>query len=180
MKLNGLDWSLTREKICNFLEDCKVVGGPAGVCIEMNERGKPSGSATVELETAADVEKAMKYYHKKMLGKRYVVIEKTASSTKPTTSAAAEKTCKVAASAEEKFYVKLSNLARQMKEADILQFLSKSGVKQARIEMPLNDKGKPSGEAIVMLASKDELKAVMGLHESSIGNRSIGVCQVQK
>jgi RNA recognition motif-containing protein len=51
VQLRELPWTATRKQICDFLFGCEVVGGPAGVHIEMNERGKPSGSAIVHLQT---------------------------------------------------------------------------------------------------------------------------------
>ena len=74
LKLSGLPWTATKQQICDFLFGCEVIEGPAGVKIEMNERGKPSGSAFVQVRTKTDVENAMKY-NKRMLGKRYVDIE---------------------------------------------------------------------------------------------------------
>ena len=60
--------------ICEFLFGCLVIEGPEGVEIEMNEEGRPSGSAFVKLLTRNDVENALKY-NKQMLGPRYVDIE---------------------------------------------------------------------------------------------------------
>ena len=78
VKLSGLDWTSTNQEICDFLFGCEVLGGQSGVTIEMNERGKPSGSAIVHLITKTDVENALNY-NKQKLGKRFVDIEKMAT-----------------------------------------------------------------------------------------------------
>ena len=153
VKLNGLPWTATQKEICDFLIGCEVLEGPAGVKIEMNEWGKPSGSAFVQLRTKKDVENAMKC-NKQMLGKRYVDIE-------------------MITNRNEKFFIKLSGLARKATTTDISDFISCGYKKQFEVV-----KRKNSGEAFVKIDNEEDLKIVLGLNDTAMRNRKINVTQV--
>ena len=114
LKLSGLPWTATKQQICDFLFGCEVIEGPAGVKIEMNERGKPSGSAFVQLKTKTDVENALKC-NKKKLGTRHVYVEKMNN--------------KDEKAKDEKFCIKLSGLARKVTDEDVSNFLFAGNVK---------------------------------------------------
>lgn len=165
VQLKELPWTATRQQICDFLFGCEVVGGQAGVHIEMNESGKPSGSALVYLRTKTDVENALNF-HKQKLGKRNVDVVRL--------------TTKAEKSRKEEIIIKLSGLARKVTVSDISDFLSGGNVKHVEIVRTKDDKGKPSGDAFVSIESEESLNVALSLHETAMGNRRIDVCHVKK
>jgi len=183
VKLSGLDWALTQEQIHGFLVGCEIVQGQAGVTIEMNDRGKPSGSAFVQLKTRKDVDMAMKY-NKNTLGKRYVDIEDVTrkhgeAKDENTKSRSTLFTHQKEGPKEGKFYVKMSNVSRKVTAANITDFFSSdNNLRISEIFLTLNDKGKPSGDAFVKLDSKEDLVVALEFNGRAMGNRQIEVCQV--
>eukprot|EP00092_Neocalanus_flemingeri_P047298 GFUD01053563.1.p1 GENE.GFUD01053563.1~~GFUD01053563.1.p1 ORF type:complete len:469 (+),score=158.15 GFUD01053563.1:85-1491(+) len=187
-KLSGLPWTATEQEICEFLFGCEVLGGSAGVNIEMNEGGKPSGSALVQLKTKADVESALKY-NKQVLGGRYVDVETTskdgeAKEDKQSTnspSQAKENTSSNTSIKEEKFCIKLSNLNRKATTAEISSFLSGSGghVKNVlEIVLAVDEKGK-AGNAFVKIGGEEDLKVCLALNAKAMGNREVEVTRAK-
>eukprot|EP00092_Neocalanus_flemingeri_P053993 GFUD01063567.1.p1 GENE.GFUD01063567.1~~GFUD01063567.1.p1 ORF type:complete len:464 (+),score=148.59 GFUD01063567.1:74-1465(+) len=186
VKLSGLPWSATEQEICEFLFGCEVSEGSAGVNIEMNEGGKPSGSALVQLKTKADLESALKY-NKQVLGGRYVDVETMskdgeAKEDKQSTnspSQAKENTSSNASFKEEKFCIKLSNLSRKDTTADISSFLSGGHVKNVlEIVLAVNEKGKP-GYAFAKIGGEEDLKVCLRLNAKAMGNREVEVTQAK-
>eukprot|EP00090_Calanus_glacialis_P040256 TRINITY_DN70178_c0_g1_i1.p1 TRINITY_DN70178_c0_g1~~TRINITY_DN70178_c0_g1_i1.p1 ORF type:complete len:409 (-),score=137.21 TRINITY_DN70178_c0_g1_i1:80-1306(-) len=215
VQLNELPWTATHEQICHFLFGCEVVGGKNGVQIEMNERGKSSGTAIVQLKTEIDVENALKF-HKQKLGTRHVDVISLTTKAEEETKAKVEEeaTTKVeeaattivdtqttakfeeenatifgtetTAKAEEKptskerTIVKLSGVARKATVPAISDFLSGGNVKFIEIVRTGDSKGKPSGNAFIVLDSEDNLKAALSLNNTVMGNRKIEVCKVSE
>ena len=162
VQLKGLPWSATQEQICDFLAGCQVDGGKEGVHIEMNERGKPSGSAFVQLKTDADVEKAMKF-HKQKLGTRYVEVVSQEIKIEEQKR-------------KEKIIVKLCGAGRKTEITDISDLLSGHDVKYLKIVRHVDDKGKPSGDFYIHVENQENRERALSLDKTTIGNRKIEVC----
>ena len=62
---------LVQDDIADFLHRCNIEGGNRGIFINTDDRGRASGDAYVELESAEDMENALKM-HKRDLGSRWV------------------------------------------------------------------------------------------------------------
>lgn len=60
VKLRGLPWSCSIEDVQNFLSDCTIHDGVAGVHFIYTREGRQSGEAFVELESEDDVKLALK------------------------------------------------------------------------------------------------------------------------
>lgn len=60
VKLRGLPWSCSIEDVQNFLSDCTIHDGAAGVHFIYTREGRQSGEAFVELESEDDVKMALK------------------------------------------------------------------------------------------------------------------------
>ena len=73
VKTHGLPYEATKNEIVQFLSNCNVLNGKDGVHILHGPDGRPSGDAIVELETAEDVELALKH-HGENMGRRYVEV----------------------------------------------------------------------------------------------------------
>eukprot|EP00092_Neocalanus_flemingeri_P002021 GFUD01002158.1.p1 GENE.GFUD01002158.1~~GFUD01002158.1.p1 ORF type:complete len:537 (+),score=162.80 GFUD01002158.1:167-1612(+) len=178
VKLRGLPWTATRPQICNFLQGCAVVGGQAGVTIEMNERGKPSGTATVRLQSKTDFENALKY-NKQNLGTRYVNVEKMKSQEVDAKKAEIEEEIKQAKEEEENptlLTVKLTGIPWKATEQDISDFLFgceiAGGLEGVSIVM---EGGRPKGDALVQLKTKADFETALKYNKQGLGLRYVNI-----
>jgi len=73
IKVRGLPWSATDMDLCKFFRDCEIVGGPRGIYFCQNDRGQPNGEAFIEMETQADIERALEK-NRETMGRRYVEV----------------------------------------------------------------------------------------------------------
>ena len=71
VKLRGLPWSCSVEDVQNFLSDCTIHDGVAGVHFIYTREGRQSGEAFVELESEDEVKLALKK-DRETMGHRYV------------------------------------------------------------------------------------------------------------
>ncbi|XP_065749925.1 heterogeneous nuclear ribonucleoprotein F isoform X6 [Phocoena phocoena] len=76
VKLRGLPWSCSVEDVQNFLSDCTIHDGVAGVHFIYTREGRQSGEAFVELESEDDVKMALKKDRESM-GHRYIEVFKS-------------------------------------------------------------------------------------------------------
>lgn len=63
--------TFAKDDIADFLHRCNIEGGNRGIFINTDDRGRASGDAYVELESAEDLENALKM-HKRDMGSRWV------------------------------------------------------------------------------------------------------------
>ena len=63
--------SVIQDDIADFLDRVNIVGGHRGIIITMDDRGRPSGDAYVEVESVDDVDLALKMNRRDM-GSRWV------------------------------------------------------------------------------------------------------------
>ncbi|KAG7280958.1 hypothetical protein CRUP_022969 [Coryphaenoides rupestris] len=75
----GLPWACTAEAVLQFFSECRVRGGVKGVHLTLNDRGKPSGQALIEMADEGDVGKALEK-HRQYLGLRYVEVYEVTNS----------------------------------------------------------------------------------------------------
>ena len=76
VKLRGLPWSCSIEDVQNFLSDCTIHDGVAGVHFIYTREGRQSGEAFVELESEDDVKLALRKDRESM-GHRYIEVFKS-------------------------------------------------------------------------------------------------------
>ncbi|KAM5237244.1 heterogeneous nuclear ribonucleoprotein F isoform 2-T2 [Ctenodactylus gundi] len=76
VKLRGLPWSCSIEDVQNFLSDCTIRDGVAGVHFIYTREGRQSGEAFVELESEDDVKMALKK-DREVMGHRYIEVFKS-------------------------------------------------------------------------------------------------------
>ena len=76
VKLSGLVWSATEEDLRKFFGDCQVTN----IVIVMEQSGRPTGNAVVELKTQDDLTKALRH-NKQYIGRRFVIIEEISEDT---------------------------------------------------------------------------------------------------
>merc|ERR1719357_1804360 len=73
VRLRGLPWECTKDDIADFLHKCRIEGGHRGIIINEDDRGRAAGDAYVELESAEDLEDALRM-HKRDMGSRYIEV----------------------------------------------------------------------------------------------------------
>ena len=76
VKLSGLVWSATEEDLRKFFDDCQVTN----IAIVMEQSGRPTGNAVVELKAQDDLTKALRH-NKQYIGRRFVIIEEISEDT---------------------------------------------------------------------------------------------------
>ena len=57
---------VVQDDIADFLDRVNILGGHRGIIITMDDRGRPSGDAYVEVETSDDVDLALKMNRRDM------------------------------------------------------------------------------------------------------------------
>merc|ERR1711962_624345 len=73
-RLRGLPYEVSKQEIAHFFAGIQIV--PYGITITMDQDGRPSGDAYVELTSIEEAEKAMKK-HKEKIGHRYIEVFKS-------------------------------------------------------------------------------------------------------
>jgi len=178
IKIRGMPYEATATEVCRFFKDCDIVGGPDGIYFCLNERGLPSGEAFIEMETPADVEKAMDH-HKEMMGRRYIEVMESRLSlmerakrdegTGGGRGGARRKTSE--------FCVRLRGLPWESTKDDIADFLAKCRIEGGNrgITIMEDDRGRAAGDAYVELETADDLDDAMRMHKRDMGSRYIEV-----
>ena len=164
VKLSGLPWKATKDEIGSFLIDCKI----GEVVIVYNDAGRPSGDAVVKLLNEEDLQKALKC-NRNYLHNRFVVVEETDGSIYDRNDAKKRKTEKTDVS--ETASVCLKGLIWSATENDIKTFLHDCSVKEVVIKT--NERGKPSGEAIVHLNTLSDVEKAIAHNREYLGERFV-------
>jgi len=73
IKVRGLPYDCKPKEVAKFFDDCKIVGGDAGVFFPTNEKGMVTGEAFVELAGQKYLDRALER-HKQSLGERYLEV----------------------------------------------------------------------------------------------------------
>jgi len=179
VKMSGLPWKATKDEIRSFLADINIVGE---VVIVLNDHGKPSGDALVQLPTKDDLEKALKC-NRKYLHNRFVLLEETDSEAFARVSATEsrinkEKESNIETSNEESDYnLKLSGLPWKATKDDIRSFLVDTQI-VGDVNIVYNDHGKPSGDALVKVATKEDLQKALKCNKKYLHNRFVIVEEI--
>ncbi|NXP43809.1 GRSF1 factor, partial [Heliornis fulica] len=73
IRAQGFPFSCTEEDVLTFFEGCRVRNGENGIHFLLNRDGRRRGDALVELESKADVQRALEK-HLRYMGPRYVKV----------------------------------------------------------------------------------------------------------
>uniref|UniRef100_A0A8C6BKU3 RRM domain-containing protein n=1 Tax=Monodon monoceros TaxID=40151 RepID=A0A8C6BKU3_MONMO len=76
VKVRGLSWSCSANKVQQFFSDCKFQNGAQGVRFIYTREGRPSGEGLVKLESEDEVKLALKK-DKETMGHKYVEVFKS-------------------------------------------------------------------------------------------------------
>lgn len=151
--LHELPWSAKEEEIKDFFPDVNI----AKVLIVLNDNRKPSGDARIWVQDSGDVPK-VKSKNGLDFGTRKIRV--TQRKANPENDAGERK-------------IRLERLPWSVTEEQIRKFLFGSEVVSINIEM--DDRGRPSGDALVTVKSKVDLDNALKFHKQEIGNRNVNV-----
>lgn len=171
VKLRGLPWSCSIEDVQNFLSDCTVHDGAAGVHFIYTREGRQSGEAFVELESEDDVKMALKKDRESM-GHRYIEVFK---SHRTEMDWVLKHSGPNSADTANDGFVRLRGLPFGCTKEEIVQFFSGLEIVPNGITLPVDPEGKITGEAFVQFASQELAEKALGKHKERIGHRYIEV-----
>ena len=174
IKLSGLSRKVTSADIYNFL---------SGINVKKMEIikyvGRHSGNAFVKIDGADNLKVALGLNETAMGNRKIEVFQMTMADFYETRQI--ENQVDLEESKEAgiyKFCIKLSGLARKTTSYEISKYLSGNNVNHIDIIKPVDEKGRHSGDAFVMIRSDDDLKLSLRLSDTPMGNRQIEVCQI--
>ena len=171
VKLRGLPWSCSVEDVQNFLSDCTIHDGVAGVHFIYTREGRQSGEAFVELESEDDVKLALKKDRESM-GHRYIEVFK---SHRTEMDWVLKHSGPNSADTANDGFVRLRGLPFGCTKEEIIQFFSGLEIVPNGITLPVDPEGKITGEAFVQFASQELAEKALGKHKERIGHRYIEV-----
>uniref|UniRef100_A0A8C2PGE9 RRM domain-containing protein n=1 Tax=Capra hircus TaxID=9925 RepID=A0A8C2PGE9_CAPHI len=171
VKLRGLPWSCSVEDVQNFLSDCTIHDGVAGVHFIYTREGRQSGEAFVELESEDDVKLALKKDRESM-GHRYIEVFK---SHRTEMDWVLKHSGPNSADTANDGFVRLRGLPFGCTKEEIIQFFSGLEIVPNGITLPVDPEGKITGEAFVQFASQELAEKALGKHKERIGHRYIGI-----
>ncbi|XP_003271210.1 heterogeneous nuclear ribonucleoprotein F [Nomascus leucogenys] len=171
VKLRGLPWSCSIEDVQNFLSDCTIHDGAAGVHFIYTREGRQSGEAFVELGSEDDVKMALKKDRESM-GHRYIEVFK---SHRTEMDWVLKHSGPNSADSANDGFVRLRGLPFGCTKEEIVQFFSGLEIVPNGITLPVDPEGKITGEAFVQFASQELAEKALGKHKERIGHRYIEV-----
>lgn len=168
MQVKGLPWSCSAQELLQFFSECRIREGVKGIHLTVDQMGRPSGQAFIELEHEEDVGKALEK-HRQYLGPRYVEVYEV------TNSDAEALLQKAAQAPAESGVVRLRGLPFSCTDEDIVHFFSGLDIAENGITVVLDRKGRNSGEAFVQFSSQEAADEALQRDRQVIGNRYIEV-----
>ncbi|GMS96033.1 hypothetical protein PENTCL1PPCAC_18208 [Pristionchus entomophagus] len=161
VRLRGLPFSSKENDIRTFLDGCCLTI----VSLPLNPEGRPSGEGFVGLKTEEDVQNALAK-NKELIQKRYIEVFRISHEE-------LANALRRGFISEEGRLIKLRGLPFSASDKDIKEFLSDVEVEE--VVFGRNAEGRPSGEAFVRLASKDDVKAALLKNKQHMGKRYVEV-----
>lgn len=171
VKLRGLPFSATAEEIVEFFEDVEIAGGTEGVLLTVGNDGRPSGEAYVELASQDWIPEAEKK-NKEHMGKRYIEVFTVKKSEMEWFK---ERNFNRDNLTGQDTVVRLRGIPFECTKEDISSFFDGIEICPNGIAMPLDWQGRPSGEAYVQFATKNDQDMAMEKDKEKIGHRYIEI-----
>eukprot|EP00117_Sycon_ciliatum_P047868 scpid20772/ scgid34152/ Heterogeneous nuclear ribonucleoprotein H2; FTP-3; Heterogeneous nuclear ribonucleoprotein H&apos; Heterogeneous nuclear ribonucleoprotein H2; Heterogeneous nuclear ribonucleoprotein H&apos len=165
LRLRGLPFNSAPIDICRFLKDVRLEGGVDGVYFGMNQQGKPSGEAFVEVLTEEEVEKAL-LHHKALIGNRYIEVYASSED---------EMWRKTERGRKPGHFVRLRGLPFGCLKEDIKMFFEGCYIRPRGITLLLDKQERCSGGAYVEFATKKGFDLALQRHRNTMGERYVEV-----
>ncbi|NXG87733.1 GRSF1 factor, partial [Stercorarius parasiticus] len=167
IRAQGFPFSCTEEDVLTFFDSCRIRNGENGIHFLLNRDGRRRGDALIELESKADVQRALEK-HLRYMGPRYVkVFEVHDSDVEGLLRSLQDES-----QAINDGVVLLRGLPFSSTEDDIAAFFS--GLKITDIAFVYRGERK-TGEAFVQFAAPEMAAKALLRHREYMGNRYIEV-----
>ncbi|NXC15392.1 GRSF1 factor, partial [Corythaeola cristata] len=167
IRAQGFPFSCTEEDVLTFFDGCRIRNGENGVHFLLNRDGRRKGDALIEVESKADVQKALEK-HLRYMGPRYVkVFEVHDSDVEGLLESLRDESQAISDGV-----VLLRGLPFSSTEEDITDFFS--GLEITDIVFVYRGERR-SGEAFVQFAAPDMAAKALLRHREYMGNRYIEV-----
>ncbi|NXP24135.1 GRSF1 factor, partial [Scytalopus superciliaris] len=167
VRAQGFPFSCTEEDVLTFFDSCRIRNGENGVHFLLNRDGRRRGDALIELESKADVQRALEK-HLRYMGPRYVKVFEVHDSDVE----GLLRSLRDESQAMNDGVVLLRGLPFSSTEEDIADFFS--GLKVTDIAFIYRGERR-TGEAFVQFAAPDMAAKALSRHKEYMGNRYIEV-----
>ncbi|NXI45508.1 GRSF1 factor, partial [Galbula dea] len=166
IRAQGFPFSCTEEDVLTFFDNCKIRNGENGIHFLLNREGRRRGDALIEMESKADVQRALEK-NLRYMGPRYVKFEVHDNDVEGLL-----RTLRDESQAISDGVVLLRGLPFSSTEEDIAFFFS--GLKITDIVFVYRGERR-TGEAFVQFAAPDMAAKALLRHKEYIGDRYIEV-----
>ncbi|XP_027596980.1 G-rich sequence factor 1 [Pipra filicauda] len=167
VRAQGFPFSCTEEDVLTFFDSCRIRNGENGVHFLLNRDGRRRGDALIELESKADVQRALEK-HLRYMGPRYVKVFEVHDSDVE----GLMRSLRDESQAMNDGVVLLRGLPFSSTEEDIADFFT--GLKIADIAFIYRG-DRRTGEAFVQFATPEMAAKALLRHKEYMGNRYIEV-----
>ncbi|KFO61989.1 G-rich sequence factor 1, partial [Corvus brachyrhynchos] len=163
VRAQGFPFSCTEEDVLTFFDSCRIRNGENGIHFLLNKDGRRRGDALIELESKADVQRALEK-HLRYMGPRYVKVFEVHDSDVE----GLLRSLRDESQAMNDGVVLLRGLPFTSTEEDIADFFS--GLKIADIAFIYRG-DRRTGEAFVQFAAPEMAAQALLRHREYMGNR---------
>ncbi|NXS33631.1 GRSF1 factor, partial [Pomatostomus ruficeps] len=167
IRAEGFPFSCTEEDVLTFFDSCRIRNGENGIHFLLNRDGRRRGDALIELESKADVQRALEK-HLRYMGPRYVKVFEVHDSDVE----ALLRNLRDESQAMNDGVVLLRGLPFTSTEEDIADFFT--GLKITDIAFIYRG-DRRTGEAFVQFATPEMAAKALLRHKEYMGNRYIEV-----
>ncbi|KAM6401798.1 G-rich sequence factor 1 [Pluvialis apricaria] len=167
IRAQGFPFSCTEEDVLTFFDSCRIRNGENGIHFLLNRDGRRRGDALIELESKADVQRALEK-HLRYMGPRYVKVFEVHDSDVE----GLLRSLRDESQAINDGVVLLRGLPFSSTEEDIADFFS--GLKISDIAFVYRGERR-TGEAFVQFAAPDMAAKALLRHREYMGSRYIEV-----
>ncbi|NXN64692.1 GRSF1 factor, partial [Himantopus himantopus] len=167
VRAQGFPFSCTEEDVLTFFDSCRIRNGENGIHFLLNRDGRRRGDALIELESKADVQRALEK-HLRYMGPRYVKVFEVHDSDVE----GLLRSLRDESQAINDGVVLLRGLPFSSTEEDIVDFFS--GLKIRDIAFVYRGERR-TGEAFVQFAAPEMAAKALLRHREYMGNRYIEV-----
>ncbi|XP_036601858.1 heterogeneous nuclear ribonucleoprotein H-like [Trichosurus vulpecula] len=171
VKVRGLPWSCSVSDVQHFFSECKIQNGTSGIHFIYTREGRPSGEAFIELNSEDEVKLALKK-DRETMAHRYIEVFK---SNKIEMDWTLKHTVPNSLDTASDGYVRLRGLPFSCNKEDIIQFFSGLEIMPNGITLPVDFRGRNSGEAFVQFSTQEIAEKALKKHKERIGHRYIEI-----
>lgn len=172
VQVKGLPWACSAQELLQFFSDCRIRDGEKGIHLTLDQMGRPTGRAFLEMQHEEDVRKALER-HRQYLGPRYIEVYEVTNRDAEEIMKNDVQTAKQETAGDG--VVRIRGLPFSCTEFDIEQFFSGLEIIQNGITFVSNRKGRRNGEAYVQFSSQKAADDALLRHKENIGQRYIEV-----